>query len=658
MNTFLNYLVPGLTNGSTYAIIALGLVLTYKTTGVLNFAHGGFAAAGAYLFYQVRVNNDLPWFWAMLIALTLVGVGGGLLMAGLGALLQEVPDVLVVAATVGLLVFLQSLMTAIYGRSTILFDAYLPQDVVFTAGDVRVAYDDLIKIGFAIVSGIALALVFGKTRTGKETAAVVDDPHLLSLHRVNPFVVRCRAWVLGISFSALAGMFLAPVLGISADTMVLLVIAAYGAAAVGLFKNLPLTIVGAFTIGILVAYLPSQTSGSSHHFIATLPQQIPFIVLFGVFLVTPRRFLQELGVRRVHPLRPIREFAPRVNAAGLTGLTVFLATAPFWVSDADINQWASGLGYAIVFAALSLLVWISGQVSLASMAFAAIGAATTGHMLGHGLSWPVAVLIGALATLPFGIVIAIPSIRLAGVYVAVATFGFGIVIQEVVYPMSAFFGEIQRRVDVPRPVILGIDFTSNNAYYFLALVTLGLVLSLILAIRRSRLSLLLRAMSSSPNAVEVHGANVTLMKVTVFCISAALFAVGGATIAGVPQSASGTIQGSYNYTVSLVLIAVLTVTGRRPVLSPIIAAALYQVIRVYPPFDTKTFIDYQGVIFGVAAVIIAILPATDFGKTAHGKRQMGGRGGGEARPEGRMRRKDLTRQGAPAVVPAPDAVHR
>jgi ABC-type branched-subunit amino acid transport system permease subunit len=121
-------------------------------------------------------------------------------------------------------------------------------------------------------------------------------------------------------------------------------------------------------------------------------------------------------------------------------------------------------------------------------------------------------------------------------------------------------------------------------------------------------------MSSSPAGVEVHGANVTLMKITVFCISAALFAVGGATIAGVPQSASGTIQGSYNYTVSLVMIAVLTVTGRRPVLSPILAAALYQVIRVYPPFDSQTFIKYQGVIFGVAAVLIAILPATNLKK--------------------------------------------
>lgn len=611
MNTFLNYLVPGLTNGATYAIIAIGLVLTYKTTGVLNFAHGGFGAAAAYLFYQFRVKDDLPWFWAFVLALVIVGVGGGLLMAGIGALLQEAPDVLVVAATVGLLVFLQSLMTAIYGRSTILFDAYLPQDVVFTAGDVRVAWDDLIKIGFAVASAVALALVFGKTRIGKETTAVVDDPNLLSLHKVNPFVVRARAWILGISFAAIAGMFLAPVLGISADTMVLLVIAAYGAAAVGLFKSLPLTIVGAFGIGILVAYLPSQTAGSSHNFITTLPQQIPFIVLFGIFLVTPKRYLQDLGVRRIRPLSPIREFSPSVNAGGLALLALFLVTAPIWVSDADINQWASGLGYAIVFAALSLLVWTSGQVSLASMAFAAIGAATTGHMLANGASWPVAVLIGALMTLPFGIIIAIPSIRLAGVYVAVATFGFGIVIQQVVYPMGAFFGEVERRVDVPRPVILGVDFTSNNGYYFLALITLGLVMALILAIRRSRLCLMLRAMSSSPAAVEAHGASVTLMKITVFCISGALFAVGGATIAGVPQSASGTIQGSYNYTVSLVMVAVLTVCGRRPVLSPIIAAVLYQVIRVYPPFDTATFLDYQGVLFGAAAVLIAVLPAID-----------------------------------------------
>src|SRR5215510_10644240 len=117
MTDFLNYLVPGISDGSVFALAALGLVLTYKTSGIFNFAHGALAATGAYVFYEGYVEQGLPWPVAMLIALLVVGVLGGLLLERLATLLAPAPTVATVVATVGLLVLLQSLMTAIYGTA-------------------------------------------------------------------------------------------------------------------------------------------------------------------------------------------------------------------------------------------------------------------------------------------------------------------------------------------------------------------------------------------------------------------------------------------------------------------------------------------------------------------------------------------------------------
>ena len=563
MNDLLNYVVPGLTIGSVYAIIALGLVLTYKTTGIFNFAHGGLAATAAYMFHEFRVEQGLPWGWAFVLSLLLVGVVGGLIMERLATLLAQAPTVMVVVATVGLLVLLQSLMTAIYGAATLRDEPYLPSGG-FRLGDVLVTGADMIQIGVALAAAVGLTYYFGRTRAGKAMTAVVDDPALLSLQKTDPTFVRRQAWVLGSCFAAVSGMFLAPVLGISVNTMILLVIAAYGAAAVGRFESLPLTVGGAVVIGLLVSYLPSQTRSSDSVFISTLPQNIPFIVLFGVFVFTPARLLTARGVRNVRRLSPIREFPLRVTVPGLALLLAAAVAGPLVINENDILQYASGFGYAMIFASLGLLVWMSGQISLCQMSFAAIGAAVTGHMLADGHSWPIAILIAGLVAVPFGAVVAIPAIRLSGIYVAVATFGFGIVVQTVFFPSKFMFGETTNNVDVPRPKILGIDFTTPTGYYYLALISLVLVLAVVLAVRRSQLGTLLRAMSDSPVALDAHAREHDRHRVIVFCLAAFLAALGGATIAGVPQSASGLVGGTYSFTVSLALIPLLAICGRAP----------------------------------------------------------------------------------------------
>lgn len=609
MTEFLVFLPSGISIGSVYALVALGLVLTYKTSGIFNFAHGGIAAVSAYLFYELSIRQGWHWSVAFLVSLLVVGVLGGLIMERLAALLAPAPTVMVVVATVGLLVLLQSLMTAIYGPANIFLESYLPTDTLFTLGKFRVTIEDLVTTGFSLGAAVGLYVFFERTRVGKSTTAVVDDPNLLSLQGTNPAMVRRLSWIIGASFAAISGMFLAPELGVSVNTLILLVIAAYGAAALGRFENLLLTVAGAMIIGIMVAYLPSQvTKISTDVLVQNLPSNTPFLLLFIVFLVAPTRLLTERGVANARRLRPIRAFSRPVTYGGFALLGTVLVLVPTVVPEAEMTQYASTLGYFIVFASLGMLVWMSGQISLCQMTFAAVGAATAGHMLGNGMSWPLALLIAGVVTIPVGALVSIVAIRFGGIYVAIATFGFAIAMQQVGYYTEILFGQDQR-IDVPRPEIFGINFTDVVPFYYLCLAVAVLASVIVLAVRASRLGGLLRAMSDSPTALAAHGANTTLIKVVVFCISAFLAALGGVVISGVPQNASGALTGPFSVTVSLVLVAVLGFAGRRPIASPLLAAILFQLLKIYPPFDSEMFIKYQGVIFGALAILVAVYPS-------------------------------------------------
>ncbi|HEY2834065.1 MAG TPA: ABC transporter permease [Sporichthyaceae bacterium] len=639
MNQFFNYLIPGISDGSVYALAALGLVLTYKTSGVFNFAHGALAATAAYLFYEGYVNQHWPWPVAFLLSLLLVGVVGGLLLERLATLLAAAPTVTTVVATVGLLVLLQSLMTAIFGSADKKSGDFLPTNGP-TVGDVTVSYGDMMVTGFCIGASILLFLYFGRTRMGKAMTAVVDDPNLLGLQRSNPTVVRRLSWVLGACFASISGMLLAPNLGVSVNVLVLIVIAAYGAAAIGLFENLPLTVAGAFAIGIMVNYFPSQAQKTHSLFLQSLPRNIPFLVLLLVFLFVPARMLTERGVRNARRFKPPTSFSRPVTTGGLGALVLLLIAIPQIVHGSDVTTYSAFLAYAIIFLSLGMLLYSSGLISLAHMGFAAIGATVSGKLMtlgffhwlpgigGKTVSWPIAILLGGVMAVPFGAIVAIPAIRLAGIYVAVATFGFGILLQQAFYLAPVMFSS-SALVQHPRPGtefyipgagtaepvqgkttgLFGIDFNNEKSYYYLALTVLALMAAIVLLVRRLRLGVLLRAMADSPAALEAHGANTQAMRIAVFCLSAFMAGVGGGVLAGVTQSASGVPGGTFDYTSSLILVAVLGFCGRRSILSPLLAAFAFQVVKIYPPFDDPTMIKYRGVMFGALAILVAIWPA-------------------------------------------------
>jgi len=595
VRTWWPFIVTGLATGSLYGVAAMGLVLTYKTTGIINFAHGAVAAAAAYVFYEFHVKRGLGWPVAALLCVAIVGVLGGIVMERIARGLAQAPPAAKIVATVGLLLMVQGTTTAIYGAPNIPLAQFLPQNV-YRIGGVNVGADQLITFILAAAAAAGLYTFFRFSRAGVAMRGVVDNPTLLDLTGTSPTKVRTQAWMIGNAFAALAGILLAPLLGLEATLLTLLVVQAFGAAAVAAFTSLPLAYLGGLVVGVSAALSTRMVAGTPS--LGGLPPSLPFIVLFIVLVFTPKgRFLETPRHRRP------AEGATTASSATWSGrvvLAALLLAIPHLVG-ARLPVYSNGLIFVVVFLSLRLLVRTSGQVSLCQAAFAATGAATFSHLTtGAGLPWVLALLGAGLATVPIGALVAIPAIRLSGVYLALATFGFGLFLERLVYPTGFLFGVAGSR-PAPRPSLPGLDLTSDFRFYYVCLAVVALACVTTLVINRSRLGRLLQAMSDSPVALNVHGAAVNVTRVLVFCISAFLAGIAGALFAAMSGAINGVGFGAF---ASITWLTVLGLVGRGEVSGPFLAAGILAVVPAYASSDA--YIKLQPVLFGALALAAAL----------------------------------------------------
>jgi ABC-type branched-subunit amino acid transport system permease subunit len=266
--------------------------------------------------------------------------------------------------------------------------------------------------------------------------------------------------------------------------------------------------------------------------------------------------------------------------------------------DTRLSLYTTGLTQVILFLSLGLLVRTSGQISLCHVGFAAIGAAGFGHMLAHGLPWGVALLLGGVFAVPVGAFIAIPAIRLSGLFLGLATLGFGILLAQYAYGQSWMFGF--GRLDTRRPQFAGLDSDEHYYYFVLAIALAGI--AVVALVERSRLGRLLRGLADSPTALTSLGTNLNMIRVMVFCLSAFLAGISGAMYASLFGSVN---QDSFNYLQSLVLLAVLAISGRGTVTSAVVGALLLYVVPGY--IDDPDQFSLLQVGFGLAAILAAVL---------------------------------------------------
>jgi ABC-type branched-subunit amino acid transport system ATPase component/ABC-type branched-subunit amino acid transport system permease subunit len=266
-----------------------------------------------------------------------------------------------------------------------------------------------------------------------------------------------------------------------------------------------------------------------------------------------------------------------------------------------LTAWTTFVAMSTVFMSLSLLVHTSGQVSLCQVSFVAIGAAALSHFTsGSHVPWFIALALAGLVAVPIGAFLAIPAIRLSGLYLALATFGFGIVMQGMFYAQHYMFGTNGIGLTEPRPSIA----TSDKSYYLLVLVLAVACAIFVISLNRSRLGRLLRGASDSPVALQTSGTSVSVTRLLVFGVAAFMAAVGGALAAAGQTTVSAD---SYQPILSLTYFATIVVVGQAAPWNAVLAAAGLFLVPSYISGATVT--TWLQLLFGLAAIGYAITPA-------------------------------------------------
>jgi ABC-type branched-subunit amino acid transport system ATPase component/branched-subunit amino acid ABC-type transport system permease component len=600
------FVVSGLTVGAIYGLCGTGFVITYKTSGIFNFAYPALAACASYMFWFLHYDTITPgpqWSWPVAAAVSVLVLGPlmGLVMELIARGLATVATELQVLATIGLLLGIVGTLGLFYQNSGALpYDQYLPTNTV-KLGGTFVGVDQMILFFFSLAAVIALYAFFRLARMGIAMRAVVDNPPLLDVQGRSPNMVRRWAWVIGATFAAASGVLLGPILAqLNAGAFLIIVIASFGAAAIGAFTSLPLTFLGGLAIGILGDV--SQKYVGDVSWLAGLRGALPFIVLFVVLLVTKPSKLAERRVAPPKPIKPSYYAPPRIRVGFAVFFVALLALVPQVFAD-EINIWLFGLTYMILFLSIGLLVKLSGQVSLCHTALAAIGGAAIGHSTADwGVPWFVGILFAGLITAAVGLIIAVPAIRVSGVFLALATFGFGLFLQQMIYPTKLMFGT-STGIPVPRPSFA----TDDESFYYLVLAFLVVIALLMVVIHYGRLGRLARAMGDSVLALNTMGTTVKITLVTVFAISAFFAGVAGALYA---SASTAVYQAApfYQPFASLQLFAVvlLVVVG-----TPWYGLAGALSLEIGPYYVAKYFnlddiAPYLSLLFGVAAVGLAL----------------------------------------------------
>jgi branched-subunit amino acid ABC-type transport system permease component len=594
MRDYLPFVVAGLATGSVYALAAMGLVVTYRTSGVFNFAHGAVAMVATFSFYSLRVDAGLPtWLAAALAVLVVAPILGVAISRLLLRRLAGAGPAVAMVASLGLLVALQGLVIVLYGPATRQVAPLFPEST-FALPGVRVGWDQVWVVGIAAAAAAGLAAFFGRSHLGLQTQAVVDDPELAELMGTDTRRVRTAAWMLGSAFAAVSGILVVPGLGLDAVLLTLLVVYSFGAAVVGRLASLPLTYAGGIGVGLATALSTKWVATTPA--LSGLPTAVPFLVLFGVLIGGRRRF----GVAGAEPvLRPARRSARRSGPSHpLLPAAVLLAVAaavPLALSGSRLLTATTTVAFVLVFASLGLLVGLARQMSLCHAVFVVFGATTTGHLLTAGFPWLAALALAGVAMVPLGALLAVPSLRLSGLFLALATFGFGVLAQYLLFPTGAAFGR-DAIAEVRRPGAFGGD----TAFYYLVLAVVAAGVVAVEVTRRSRLGRLLRALADSPVALESLGVAPTSARTLVFCLTALLAGVSGGLLGSLTELVN---PASFDFTQSLVWLTVLVAAGPSSLGGAVVAALALHAVPVL--VDSPEIGEYQAVAFGVGAVLLA-----------------------------------------------------
>lgn len=582
------FLVTGMVTGAMYGLIASGLVLTYQTSGIFNFAHGSLAMMSGYCYFVLVDRAHLPTGAAALLTIFVFAPVLALVLERLiFRRLVGAPMMHKIIATVGLFVMLAGVVVATFGSQGKRVPGVFPSNTYSLGSGLNLGADQIGIMVVALVTGVALFSFLRFTPIGTAILAVVDRRDVAALSGIDVNRVSQLTWVLATMMAGVAGILLAPLLILDSLFFSLIVIQALSGAMFGFMSSVPLALVGGLAVGVGEA-LAAKYAPSTGTWVG-IRSSFSFLMLFAVLVYyairgsnrtsdagAEKSLVARAGGRSAGALRSVGDRTQRLVGAQSMGwkvaALVVAAAIPWVVTPSWRFILLVTLPTVLVFLSLTVLTGYAGQISLCQAAFTGVGAVFAARFVSDtGLSFWMAVPLAGLVAIPFGMAVGLPALRLSGLHLALLTLGFGLLIDSMVLNNLSITGG-GAGLELARPELFGLDLTSDRTFFYVLLVIVVVLAVLVENLRSRPTGRLLRAIQDSDSGVRAVGINPVVHKLSAFALSAFLAGMAGALLASVRGHISALDFGMYQ---SLLYLTAAAVAGVRSTYGAMIAAVIY-----------------------------------------------------------------------------------
>ena len=616
------YVLAGLALGSIYAIASAGLVVTFVSAGVLNFAFGSMAYVCARVYYWLNSQHGLSTTTSALISLLLFAPALGLLLYGvLFRFIRGRSTLVKLVTTIGLSVALPAITDLIFTNQTIDSAPGLASvtDKPFHFLGTPVTTDQVITYGFLLFVVIGGTALLRFTDIGLRVRALVDSEAMTSLSGTNPGAVSLGVWAVSSALAGLAGILVAPSQGLSTTGMTTLMAASFAAVVAARLRSLPIALIASLAMGVVTdviqKYLPANSSLT-----AAIVPSIPFgfIVAFLVFYIVRSGSLREAvgpgssldqavrpaGTEQTSPdllassaRSPVEKAISAVPLAMVVALPLIFHGSAYW-----LGLTATGLCYAITFLTYTVVTGEGGMLWLSQIIFAGAGALGAAQFVKY---WHVPVLIaiflGAVLAALAGALIGVLTLRLGDLYVGLVTLSFGLLVEGLIFTRPRFS---QQGLGVPlNPPVFA---RGQLAFCYLAVATFLILGGVTLNMRRSTTGLALRAVGDSEPAARTLGLSVVQIKVIAGALAAFIAAIGGGFLAMNQGLAQPT---SFETFLGLAWLAVVVTLGVRSIIGAGIAGLSFSLTPgLFQTYIPTRLGEIPTILFGLGAIGVALHP--------------------------------------------------
>ncbi len=612
MWTLGNIIIGGLITGSIYALLAVGYSLVFSVSGALNLAQGAFVALGALVMYSFMNSAHLPIVAAFLASLCVVGAAVGIIeWVVIRRAVTRISHASLLMMMGGLLTAFEGAAYLIWGANPFAFNQFSGAQPV-NLGQLSIPTQGFWVIGAMLASVVALSWLLSRSRWGRGLRATSENMTAARLMGVPVDRMILLSFVAAAVLGVIGGAVIAPLTSLDYTSMASYTNEGLIAVSLGGLGSVYGALAGGLVLGVVEAVVSGYVS-------SLFSTAISLIVLIGVIFLRPQGLLGRVrgGRMDVAERTAGRIYAPpKLPRGWLPGAGVALAVVmlffPRIIPAGDMRAVnITGL-FCLTIVGLDLLTGVAGQVSLGQAGFMAIGGYTSAILAVHyNVPTLVGLIAGVAGSALVAAVLGVVCGRLRGMYLAIVTLAFGILVEALANGLNITGGP-SGIAGIPPFSVGGFSFDTDTRMFYLVWILVAVALVLSANLIRSNRGRILRAMHGDQVGARSLGLNVTRAKVAVFVISACIASVAGSLYASYFRYLSPDQVGSAQ---SLTLITMLAIGGMGTLFGPLVGVALL----TYLPLVSQSIANYSMLITGVLLVLfLRYLPAGIWGAVLEG----------------------------------------